>query len=366
MLGEPVAPLGDGRRRHRVRPQHGRQDRRPLARARCCRPPAFNRPGFPGMGCWVSYGLGSAERQPADVRRAAGSSRLRLERHEELGRRVPARAAPGHGHLSRQPRRRSPICFPHKRGDFITPASEAAAHRAAGAAQPRARRDARGRRAARRAHPQLRTRREDAARRAGGARHLQGAGAHAEALRPRSRHADVRRRRSTPRRRPTTSAASASPPAGCSNAACASCRSGAATTTASRAATGIQHEDVERDHGPLARGHGPRRRGAHPGSEAARPARRHDHPLDHRVRPHAVRRRAARAATTTRTVFTNWLCGGGIKGGVIARRERRVGLQAARPRTTRPRSTTSTPRSCTCSASTTRSSPSATTASTAA
>ena len=29
MLGEVVAPLGDVRRRHRVRPQHGRQDRRP-------------------------------------------------------------------------------------------------------------------------------------------------------------------------------------------------------------------------------------------------------------------------------------------------------------------------------------------------
>ena len=48
------------------------------------------------------------------------------------------------------------------------------------------------------------------------------------------------------------------------------------------------HEDVKRDHGPLAARHGPRRRGPDPGPQAARPARRHDHPLDHRVRPHAV------------------------------------------------------------------------------
>ena len=61
----------------------------------------FNRPGFPGMGCWVSYGLGSMNDEPADVRRAARPSRAGLERHQELGLGVPARAAPGHRHLPR-------------------------------------------------------------------------------------------------------------------------------------------------------------------------------------------------------------------------------------------------------------------------
>ena len=49
--------------------------------------------------------------------------------------------------------------------------------------------------------------------------------------------------------------------------------------------------------------------------------------------------------------FTTWLAGGGIKGGVDLRRERRVVVQGRRA--TRPTATTSTPPSCTCSASTT-------------
>ena len=48
------------------------------------------------------------------------------------------------------------------------------------------------------------------------------------------------------------------------------------------------HEDVQRDHGPLALGMARGRVGPDPGPEAARPARRHDHPLDDRVRPDAL------------------------------------------------------------------------------
>ena len=49
--------------------------------------------------------------------------------------------------------------------------------------------------------------------------------------------------------------------------------------------------------------------------------------------------------------FTMWLAGGGVKGGIGLRRDRRVRLHA--PSRTRSTSTTCTRRSCTCSASTT-------------
>ena len=48
------------------------------------------------------------------------------------------------------------------------------------------------------------------------------------------------------------------------------------------------HEDVERDHGPLADGMARGAAALIKDLEAARPARRHDRPLDDRVRPDAV------------------------------------------------------------------------------
>ena len=44
-----------------------------MARRRSCRTPASCCPDFPRMGAWISYGLGSMNRESADVRRAAGS-----------------------------------------------------------------------------------------------------------------------------------------------------------------------------------------------------------------------------------------------------------------------------------------------------
>ena len=78
------------RRRHRLHPQHGRQDRRAQP-GHAAADDRLQPPRLPGMGCWVSYGLGQPERQPADVRRAARPSRAGLERHQELGLGVPAR-----------------------------------------------------------------------------------------------------------------------------------------------------------------------------------------------------------------------------------------------------------------------------------
>ncbi len=60
----------------------------------------FQRPGFPGMGSWISYGLGLDQRELADLRRLARSSRLRQQRTQELGLRVFARQFAGDGDLS--------------------------------------------------------------------------------------------------------------------------------------------------------------------------------------------------------------------------------------------------------------------------
>ena len=108
MLCDVVAPLGDGRRRHRLRPQHGRQDGRPqpghAAASDRLQSPRLSRHGLLGQ-----LRTGQHERQPADVRGPARSSRPRLQRHQELGQRLPAGPASGHGHLPRpaQPDRRS-------------------------------------------------------------------------------------------------------------------------------------------------------------------------------------------------------------------------------------------------------------------
>ena len=45
----------------------------------------FQLPGFPGMGSWVSYGLGSHERKPAHFCGAAGSSRVCVEWARRIG-----------------------------------------------------------------------------------------------------------------------------------------------------------------------------------------------------------------------------------------------------------------------------------------
>ena len=56
-------------------------------------------------------------------------------------------------------------------------------------------------------------------------------------------------------------------------------------------------------------------RGLAQGPQGARPARRHDRPVDHRVRPDAVQP-GGKGRDHNPFAFTNWLAGGGIKGGV--------------------------------------------------
>ncbi len=88
----------------------------------------FNRPGFPGMGCWISYGLGSMnDNLPTFVV---------LPDHRGLAsngvQNWDAAFLPSeHSGTMIYPRREPPIAalFPHHQGDFITSQSEEAAHR---------------------------------------------------------------------------------------------------------------------------------------------------------------------------------------------------------------------------------------------
>jgi hypothetical protein len=85
----------------------------------------FNRPGFPGMGCWVSYGLGSLnDNLPTFVvlpdHRGLASNGTKNWDSAFL----PAQ----HQGTAIYPGAETPIAdlFPAKQGDFITPASETA------------------------------------------------------------------------------------------------------------------------------------------------------------------------------------------------------------------------------------------------
>ena len=97
--------------------------------------------------------------------------------------------------------------------------------------------------------------------------------------------------------------------------------------------------------------HGPARRRPAQGPEGARPARRHDRPLDDRVRPHAVQPGNARAATTIPSPSRP---GWPAAASRAASRTARATSGRTRPSTSPPTATTSTPRCCTCWASTTR------------
>jgi hypothetical protein len=87
----------------------------------------FQLPGFPGMGCWVSYGLGSEnENLPAFVV---------LPDHRGFASNGPknwdSAFLPGqHAGTMMQPGRETPIAdlFPGRGGGFVTPGGEAASH----------------------------------------------------------------------------------------------------------------------------------------------------------------------------------------------------------------------------------------------
>ena len=76
----------------------------------------FQLPGFPGMGCWVSYGLGSMNENLPTFVVLPDHRGFASQRHEELGLRLPPRPAPGDGHLPRPgATHRRPVSGPRRR-----------------------------------------------------------------------------------------------------------------------------------------------------------------------------------------------------------------------------------------------------------
>ena len=324
----------------------------------------FNRPGFPGMGCWVSYGLGSMnENLPTfvvlpDHRGFASNGTKNWDSAFLPAQHQGTVIYPG----TKNPDRR-PLSGRARRSTSRRPATRPGLSML-DRAEPRPCRDTARRRAARRPHPELRAGREDATGRAGGSRSLQGDHAHAEALRSRPRQIHLRQGDQPHRRdrllRPQMPGRS--PPARARR---------ALRADLDRQRQRLPPPQLGHSRGREARPrpagvrHGPRRRGPHRRPQAARPARRHDRPVDDRVRPHAVVARGARAATTTPTASpTGWPAAASRGASPTAR----ATTSATSPPTASipPKSTTSTPRCCTSWASTTPGSPSATTASTAA
>ncbi|MBI3881451.1 MAG: DUF1501 domain-containing protein [Verrucomicrobia bacterium] len=126
MISEPVAALGscvdDMAFIHNVVGKTGVHSSATLLQAT-----GFNLPGFPGMGCWVSYGLGSeSDNLPAFVvlpdHRGLASNGVKNWDAAFL----PSQ----HSGTVIYPGRENPISdlFPHRQGDFITRDSESAAH----------------------------------------------------------------------------------------------------------------------------------------------------------------------------------------------------------------------------------------------
>src|SRR5947209_1856026 len=124
MLGEPVAPLGDVVDElafiHNMVGKTGVHSQGTLLQTT-----GFNRPGFPGMGCWVSYGLGTAnENLPTFVvlpdHRGLASNGTKNWDSAFL----PAQ----HQGAAIYPGARNPIedLFPDERAKFITKKSDAA------------------------------------------------------------------------------------------------------------------------------------------------------------------------------------------------------------------------------------------------
>ena len=325
------------RRRDGLRPQHGRQDRRPLARRRYLQATGFQRPGFPGMGCWVSYGLGQLNENLPTFVVLPDHRGFAVERPEELGLGVSARRStagtmiyPGREHADRRSHGRIAAA------DFINARERGRCPDAARRAQPRARR--RRARATRGSKPAFaatnsprgcsspRPRRSIFPSEPAHILKLYGLDhGHADVAR-----GDQRRRRDRLLRPQMPRRAAA-----------------ARARRAVRADLERQRQRLSAPQLGLARRrrarprpagdrHGARRRGPDSRSETARPARRHDHSLDDRVRPHAVHARAAKAATTIRIVFTNWLCGGGINGGVDRTAPATSGATSRSTASTRP------------------------------
>ena len=350
MLGDAVAPLGavvdDIAFVHNVVGKTGVHSQGTLLQTT-----GFNRPASPAMGSWVSYGLGRmTDNLPAFVV---------LPDHRGLAsngtKNWDAAFLPSqHQGTVIYPGSKTPIAdlFPDERAAFPTRAGDAAGVDLLEPPEPRARR------------------------RPAPATTGSTAGSRATSWPPRC---------SSPRPRRSTSRASRRRCCGCTASTTASRRSTRRSTRSRRPTyfgrkclaarrlleRGVRfvqiwsgndngfprrnwdsHEDVKRDHGPLALGMARGTAALIQDLKRRGPARRHAHPLDHRVRPDALAARGARAATTTPTASPTGWPAAASRGASATARATSSATSRSTARTP-PRSTTSTPRSCTCWASTT-------------
>ena len=298
----------------------------------------FVLPGFPSMGAWVGYGLGSmTDNLPTFV--VLPDSRG-FPPNGPANWSAAFLPATHQGTLIR-PAAKNPIAdlFPPADASFITPKSETARPGAAQAAQRQPSRRPRGRLAARSPHCLLRAGRAAAAQRPRGARSLRRDRGHAAPVR--ARPEDHRGFRPQLPGRPAAAGARRAVRAGVER---------------GRQRLSAPQLGQPRRPGPRPRRdgheHGSPGGGPDQGPQAAGHARRHDRHLDDRVRPHAVQPggqgarsqplRLHQLAGRRRHPRRHQL-----------RRQRRVVVQGASK--TRPTATTCTPPCCTCWASTTKS-----------
>ena len=105
--------------------------------AATCRTPVFCCPGFPCMGAWMCYGLGSLTDNLPTFVVLPDPRGLPYNRKGNFSVGLSARAASGHDHPGGGARRRSPTLFPPDAPTFTTARTPAARAGAAGATEPR-------------------------------------------------------------------------------------------------------------------------------------------------------------------------------------------------------------------------------------
>ena len=314
LLSEPVAPLGEVVDEiafvHNVVGKTGVHSQATLLQAT-----GFQLPGFPGMGSWVSYGLGSLnDNLPTFV------------------------VLPDHRGLASNGTKNWDSAFlpAQHSGTVIYPGSRNADRRSVSAQERRLHHASQRSGRAGAARPSSTASTRPSGRATRGSKPASAATSWPpRCSSPRPKRSISRKepehilklygldqharcsstRRSTPAKRRSTSRASASPRGGCSSAACGSCRSGPATTTAFRAATGIRTKTSQRDHGPLAAGMAR-------GAAALIQDLKQRGLLDDTIILWTTEfgrmpsSQGGKGRDHNPYCFTNWLCGGGIKGGI--------------------------------------------------
>jgi len=148
----------------------------------------FILPGFPSMGAWVTYGLGSVSEDLAGLRRVAGSARPSARRRRSIGARVSCPQfirGPRSRPMSRS--RPSPICSRRRTSPIFAGRQQQTSRDFLQTLNRAPRRRARGQQRTRSPHLGLRTRRPPAAQRARSDRPAAGIRRHQAALQSRSR-----------------------------------------------------------------------------------------------------------------------------------------------------------------------------------